>query len=246
MTVDLMQYIEEEEQNAGGGGTFVCQAELGVGYLIYSTGSRMDRHFRVREKEGDREAKKESAKALGKKLDARSQFCVSLYLYADSVLNREETPTWTQAGPGIWAHDLPVYTDGWKKVLAPSIEANFGDNVLFDTKFWAQIDLVPDPYNEKSGKDNNVPMIVDLFDSKEDAIEALGKDNVYGDNFPEEPSKWDEGALGQWKVQAEDIVKHFIEDPDDDGAYFVMEQFGVDQDLINVLRKIAEDETIPF
>ena len=101
MTYDLMQYIEEEEQ-ASGGGMFVCQVELGIGYLVYLSGPRADRYFRVIKPE-ERDEQKAAAKALAEKGSVRFNSCVSLSLFADSVLNRPETPDWTQAGPGIWA-----------------------------------------------------------------------------------------------------------------------------------------------
>ena len=246
MTYDLMQYIEEEEQAAGGGGMFVCQAELAIGYLVYATGPRVDRYFKVMGGD-DRDEQKAAAKALGEKLGGiRSQFCVSLSLFADSVLNREETPTWTQAGPWVWAHDLPVYTDAWREVLSPSIQSNFGEEIPFNEKFWAQINLVPDPYNKKSGKDNNVPMLVQVFETKEQAIEALGEENTFGTNLPDQPETWNEGALGVWKIQVEDIIKHFKENPKDDGEFFLMPQFGVDKDMLEQLRGIAQEEEMPF
>ncbi len=242
-----MQYVEEEEEAASGGGNFVCQAELGVGYLVFASGTRADRYFRV--SGPDRDEQKARAKALAEKLSTeekpvKMQFCVSLSLFADSVLNRTETPNWIQAGPGIWAHDLPVFTDAWKEILSPSLQSNFGEEIPFDEKFWAQINLVPDPYKGK--KSNNVPLLVQVFESKEQAMEALGDDLAAGMNLPDEPEEWDEGALGVWNVQAEDIINHFKKEPKDDGEYFLIPKFGVDQAMLNKLREIAQEEEIPF
>ena len=169
MPFDLMQYVDEEiEESHPGGGSFICQFSLGAGYLVYVTGDRAKRYFEVNAKT-DRDEQKRLATEMAAKsgVDAkgkpnRPNFVFTVYLYADSVLNRD-TPNWVQAGPGVWAHDLPVWGEAYKDVVRPSVTAFLGDNFEPYTKYWGQIDLVPDPYNLKNGKDKRVPQIAQVF-----------------------------------------------------------------------------------
>lgn len=245
MTFDLMQWADEEV-GEGGGGNFICQFSLSAGFLVYSKGERSDRYFPAGTGVDAGESKHE-AKALAEKLTeqtgnkVRYNPVVSVYLYKDSVLNREVN--WRGE---FWSHDVATWTDAYTQVLRPSIEAALGDDLEPGKKYWGHIGLKPDPYQRTGSTTDrkNVPYIVQVFESKEDALAALDAEGT--SEIPPQPDKWDEGALGQWNVYAEDVIKHFKENPDSDGVNFIVPPFGVDQDMLNKFRRIAEEESIPF
>ena len=245
MTFDLMQWADDEV-GEGGGGNFICQFSLSAGFLVYAKGARSDRYFPA----GvgvDAGESKHKAKALADQLTeqtgqkVRYQPVVSVYLYKDSVLNREVS--WQGE---YWSHDIITWTDAYSEVLRPSIETTLGEDLESGKKYWGHVGLKPDPY-QKAGSTTdrkNVPYIVQVFESKQDALDSLEDDG--GTAIPSQPDKWDEDALGQWNVYAEDVIKHFKEQPDSNGEDFIVPPFGVDKDMLNKFREIAEEESIPF
>ena len=251
MPFDLMQYVDEEIEESAGGGSFICQFSLGAGYLVYATGDRAGRYFEVNEKT-DRDEQKRLATEMAAKtgVDAkgnpkRPNFVFTVYLYADSVLNRDETPSWKQAGPGVWGHDLAIWGSAYKDVLAPSIATAFSEDFEPYKRYWGQINLVPDPYNAKSGKDNRVPEIVQVFASEEEARKAVEDGGgTPAKRLPDKPEGFNEDVLGQWSVYVQDVLVAL--ERGDDGTYFLAPKFGFGDDALAALKKHQQENSIPF
>jgi len=247
MPFDLMQYVDEEIEESSGGGSFICQFSLGAGYLVYATGDRAARYFEVNQNT-DREGQKLLATEMAAKtgVDAkgnpkRANFVFTVYLYANSVLNRTETPSWKQAGPGVWGHDLAVWGSAYKDVVRPSVTATLGDDFEPYTKYWGQIDLVPDPYNVKSGKDNRVPQIIRVFASEEEArkaVEAGG--GTVARRLPDKPKDFNEDVLGEWSIFAKDVIDS-LEGGGDGMAFLAGKEFGFSIVELNLLKKYSEE-----
>ena len=251
MPFDLMQYVDEEIEESSGGGSFICQFSLGAGYLVYATGDRAARYFEVNQNT-DREVQKLLATEMAAKtgVDAkgnpkRANFVFTVYLYANSVLNRTETPSWKQAGPGVWGHDLAVWGSAYKDVVRPSVTATLGDDFEPYTKYWGQIDLVPDPYNVKSGKDNRVPQIIRVFASEEEArkaVEASG--GTVAKKLPSEPEGFDSATLGQWGIFVEDMLSQL--EAGQDKSYFLMPKYGVTETVVDTIVAFYNETSISF
>ena len=45
MPYDLMQFVEEEQEAVGGGGVFICEFELGVGWDVWGGGKNRDDRY---------------------------------------------------------------------------------------------------------------------------------------------------------------------------------------------------------
>ena len=255
MPFDLMQYVDEEIEESAGGGSFICQFSLGAGYLVYATGDRSGRYFEVNEKT-DRDEQKRLATEMAAKtgVDAkgnpkRPNFVFTVYLYADSVLNRDETPSWKQAGPGVWGHDLAIWGSAYKDVLAPSIATAFSEDFEPYKRYWGQINFVPDPYNAKNGKDNHVPEIVQVFASEDEARKAVedGGGKV-AKRLPDKPEGFNEETMGSWGVFVQDLLDT-LGRGDDGTAYLSADNGFTIEDYMKVLayhEEDAKENEIPF
>lgn len=253
MPYDLMQFVDEEIEEASGGGTFICQFELGVGWDVWGGGDRTEKYFKVTTPE-NKASQKELANALCEKLGPYASgakrwpnFSTSVYLFADSVLNRPETPNWTHAGPGIWAHDVAVSTPAYKQVLAPTLLTVFGDppQINWYSKYWGEVGFAPNPRNEKSGRDDKVPQILRIFESEEEARQAVvdGGGSV-SQRLPDTPDNFDESTLGQWSVYASDVLLAL--ESGEDGTYFLAPKYGFGPAELAGLKKYHEKNSIPF
>lgn len=162
-----------DELELGGSGGYVGLVRVDQGFKVFVSGRSLADSFIPCDPSDPQSVA--TALATAKELSNKPQKSVRVTIFKDSVLNKEVT--WQ----GDRLLDSVQWSEGYKQVLYPSMD-EFMSVLDFGKPFWAQVSFKPDPVKPtRTGSDgteqpNLVPYLVNRFNSKEEALQALDSD----------------------------------------------------------------------
>jgi hypothetical protein len=181
MSDDLMNFLDQDDGQGRNG--YVCQVELGGGYLVYATGPRDARYFPVSGSTDKAEAEA-SAQECAKRMGVNSVGKVAtLTMYGNTVKGTDRVFTW-KGQENSWVHDISTFSGGYREVLRPSLAAV--PDLEAGKRFWAHIMFKPDPNRptRKDGRANLVPYVARPLGSEEEAEEYAASLSNQGPAMP--------------------------------------------------------------
>jgi hypothetical protein len=261
---DLMGYVEEEAQSGGGG--LITEVQIDGAWVVFHKGKTTDETSWVFNSKEEGAEKKALALEYIDEHDvknkkgqtARPYVGFKITQYAESVLNRDEIPSWTD---GKISRIYVGFGKAYQEIIKPSLTEYVGPDKQFQygERFWAQVGFASDPENptylgnDGEEKPNLVPYIAYAFADRKEALEAAQSDDLFAFiSIPDEPEGYDSDLLDPWDTFARDTVKIFFEDPEYPIEKMVMPKYGLTKKVVKKLRNEAramkaEDESeIPF
>jgi hypothetical protein len=247
---DLMGFLDEPEDLDGDQG-WICQIEVEPGYSVnYSVGLGIQERFFSAVEYGADDAK-EMARALKEtRSDGKVEKVVRLTMYADSVVNRDEVPSWKN---GRWPQDVTTWKEEYTELFREPLERAFQSGLTPGQKHWAQVARLPEPYEARTKPDLEddektwIRYIARLFDSEEEAREAAGDSEVVLDSrLPEQPDAWNEAVFGSWNDIVQKQVDFLKEKTEIDLSGLVSDDIGLTMEVLEQIRAIAREDEVPF
>ena len=259
MTFNLLQYIDEEAEQGEQRG-LVTQISVVGGFLVFQKGVQNEDRFWGFT--NDEEAKVARAEAdahidehgwLNSKGNrAKPLLALRVNVYGgNSVLNKEETPTWE-----VVSNYMVTFMSEYQKVFKPMSDLGWLEDYNYGDKIYSHVKYEVNPDNpnwtnaEGVTKDNLVPYVIQVFESREEA-QLLANALMRDGDYIEVPAQPDEYPYDDWNAFYLGIVDGFKKDLDmDTGIYDDLADYGVSKVLLLGARKAAEEsvesDEVPF
>ena len=260
MTFNLLQYIDEESEQQEQNG-LVTEISVEGGWFVFQKGvQNEDRFWSFKNDEEAKVAREEALAKIdelswvnskGKKSSPLLALRVNVY-GSNSVLNREEPPTW-EVVPNYMVTFMEEYTS----VFKPMSDLSWLEDYEYGTRVYAHVKYEVNPGNpswttpEGVEKQNLVPYIVQVFESREDAqllANALMRDGEYVE-VPEQPEKY---AFDDWNAFYLGMVDAFRENQELDMSTYtdLEDEYGVSLSIVlgakNAAKESLESSDVPF
>lgn len=191
------------------GGGFVCKASFSYAYIVFVDPVEYSRNERIYFY--DVNIENDDERALAQALDfiekngidkaPQSAFIISIN--RNDVIG-VDTSGWFS---DVWDHVYLLFTDGWKKIVRPSLEKNM---IMPNSEEWVKTFSEKETYTQNGEeKTKYVTGVAERFENREEALKAAGiemseddppfmndndDDGVEGVDYPEGWTKdlWDE------------------------------------------------------
>jgi hypothetical protein len=259
MTFNLLQYIDKEAEQGEQRG-LVTEVSVVGGFIVLQKGVKNEDRFWEFTNDAEAAVARAEAEAhinehgwlnsKGKK--ATPLFALRVNVYGgSSVLNREEPPTWD-----VVSNYMVTFMSEYQKVFKPLSDLSWLEDYESGSRIYAHVKYEQNPDNptwtnaDGVTKDNLVPYIVQVFDSREEA-QLLANTLMSGGDYVEVPAQPDEYPYDDWNAFYLGIVDGFKNNLDmDTKVYDDLAVYGVTKTLILGARKAAEESLdsagIPF
>lgn len=259
MTFNLLQYIDEEAEQGEQRG-LVTEISIVGGFLVFQKGVQNEDRFWEFTNDEEAVAARTAADAHidengwvnNKGNRARPLLSLRVNVYGgSSVLNREEAPTWE-----VVSNYMVTFMSEYQKVFKPMSDLGWLEGYNYGDKVYAHVKYEVNPDNpnwttpEGVTKDNLVPYVVQVFESREEA-QLLANALMRDGDYIEVPKQPDEYPYDDWNAFYLGIVDGFKKDINmDTGIYDDLADYGVSKALLLGARKAAEEsvesDEVPF
>jgi hypothetical protein len=259
MTFNLLQYIDKEAEQGEQRG-LVTEISVVGGFIVLQKGVKNeDRFWEFTNDEGAVVARAEADADIDKYgwLNSKGKratplFALRVNVYGgSSVLNREEPPTWD-----VVSNYMVTFMSEYQKVFKPLSDLSWLEDYENGSRIYAHVKYEQNPDNptwtnaDGVTKDNLVPYVVQVFESREEA-QLLANALMRGGDYIEVPKQPDEYPYDDWNAFYLGIVDGFKKDINmDTGIYDDLADYGVSKALLLGARKAAEEsvesDEVPF